>query len=708
RESLAAAALSAVAYAAVLAAEGTLTADPAEVAMRIAFLFVIGALASLLSSESYVQLAGRLRMREHADESKTVSPDLALGPALDRAVASARRLLGADAAAVLLLERADGTAGIADSSGLSEDAVAAADEAFRLAVEAGWPDRAPLPPRLVPNAAAPRLRHERAHALVFHGHVRGALLVHHGPERTPDEDDEDVGRLFASRTAAVIEHARLVDGLRRQTELHERFLEAQSDLGEAVLVTDGTRILHANEAATHLLGYARRELLDLPSFLVLVPESDRAAVLLRTERRLAGYDVEEHYESTLRARDGREIRVEVSAKGIDFGGSRRILAILRDITERKRAEEARAMLAGIVESSNDAIVAERADGVLLSWNRGAEAMYGYSAEEAVGRHFSFLVPPEAEGEVERILAAIRGGEAIRDFETVRVRKDGHRVHVSISQAPLRDPDGRVIGSAAIARDVTAFRRAKAELERYAVALEESYREMAVLFQELQAFTASVSHDLRAPVRTIEGFTKAVLEDQGESLTAESRDFLRRAHAASLRMEELIDGLLALARATRAEMKTGRVDLSAMATTLADELQKRDPARDVKVTVEPGLFVEGDPVLLRSLLENLMGNAWKFTSRHPGATIEVGKSERRGTTVFHVRDTGAGFDAARAERLFEPFRRFHSEKEYPGTGVGLATVRQIVRRHGGRVWAESEPGKGATFFFTIGSRREVIG
>ncbi|MGQ0535484.1 MAG: hypothetical protein ACT4PT_05390, partial [Methanobacteriota archaeon] len=206
RESLAAAALSAVAYAAVLANEGTLTADPAEVAMRIAFLFVIEALASLLSSESYVQLAGRLRMRELADESKTVSPDLELGPALDRAVASARRLLDADAAAVLLLERADGTPGIADSSGLSEAAAAAADDAFRAAVEAGWPDRAALPARLVPRAAAPRLRHERAHALVFHGHVRGALLVLYGRERPPDEDDEDVGRLFASRTAAVIEH----------------------------------------------------------------------------------------------------------------------------------------------------------------------------------------------------------------------------------------------------------------------------------------------------------------------------------------------------------------------------------------------------------------------------------------------------------------------------------------------------------------------
>lgn len=220
-------------------------------------------------------------------------------------------------------------------------------------------------------------------------------------------------------------------------------------------------------------------------------------------------------------------------------------------------------------------------------------------------------------------------------------------------------------------------------------------------KELEAFCYSVSHDLRAPLRSIDGFTHALLESYSESLDPVAREYLQRVRAASLRMSQLIDDLLHLSRVGRREMHIQDVDLSELAASVSHGLQKSEPAREVEVVIAPGLRAQADERLLRIALENLLGNAWKFTGRKPRARIEFGSESREGKAVYFVRDDGAGFDMAYADKLFTPFQRLHANHEFPGSGIGLAIVQRIITRHNGRVSAQGTPDKGATFYFSIG-------
>ncbi|NVB78227.1 MAG: hypothetical protein HOV81_07525 [Kofleriaceae bacterium] len=219
-------------------------------------------------------------------------------------------------------------------------------------------------------------------------------------------------------------------------------------------------------------------------------------------------------------------------------------------------------------------------------------------------------------------------------------------------------------------------------------------------RELEAFSYSVSHDLRAPLRTISAFTQALAEDLRHQLDERSRDHLRRVLAAAARMSDLIDALLELSRISRSQLGRHRVDMSAIAVSVIEELRRRDVTRRLGATVAPDLIVEADGRLVRILFDNLIGNAWKFTAQVVSPHVEIGSILSDGEQVFFVRDNGAGFDMAFAERLFAPFQRLHSDRDYAGTGIGLATVRRIVERHGGRIWADSAPGAGATFYFTL--------
>ncbi len=221
-------------------------------------------------------------------------------------------------------------------------------------------------------------------------------------------------------------------------------------------------------------------------------------------------------------------------------------------------------------------------------------------------------------------------------------------------------------------------------------------------QELEAFAYSVSHDLRAPLRAVEGFSQALLEDYRDALDDQGRDFLQRVSGEARRMAQLIQDLLLLSRVTRAEMDFQPIDLSALAEEVIAELRRREPARRVAVELAPGLAAQGDARLLRQALDNLLGNAWKFTGRRREARIEVGAAPQQGGLCFFVRDNGAGFDMAYADKLFVPFQRLHRMDEFTGTGVGLSTVQRIIARHGGRIWADSAPEAGTTFYFTLGS------
>ena len=285
-------------------------------------------------------------------------------------------------------------------------------------------------------------------------------------------------------------------------------------------------------------------------------------------------------------------------------------------------------------------------------------------------------------------------------------------------APLCTADGTLLYILHQVVDVTPVMRLRArnkeieaEVVQHGLKLAEANRQLFEANKELEAFSYSVSHDLRAPLRTIDGFSLALIEDLGPTLTGETRTHLERIRAAATRMAALIDDMLALARVTRVAMRHGPVDLSDLAGRIVADLRRQEPARDVTVTIAPGLAADGDEQLLNQALENLIGNAWKFTGRNAeaqkvAAQIDVGRATVNGTSAFYVRDNGAGFDQAYAGKLFGPFQRLHTNAEYPGTGIGLATVQRIVRRHGGRVWADATPGEGATFYFTLGDTSGV--
>ena len=244
------------------------------------------------------------------------------------------------------------------------------------------------------------------------------------------------------------------------------------------------------------------------------------------------------------------------------------------------------------------------------------------------------------------------------------------------------------------------RAARVLAETRAVLVEELERKN----KELEAFSYSISHDLRAPLRSINGFSKILLEDYAGKLDEKGHGYLHRVCEAAKRMGELIDDLLELSRVGRAELRRGYVDVSALVRTVAAELQKASPDRPVQVLVADRVGADADRSLLQVVLENLLGNAWKFTAAVPEPVIEFGVSQRDGVLTCFVRDNGAGFDMAYVERLFTPFQRLHSEAEFPGTGIGLATIRRIVERHGGKVWAEGAVGRGATFFWTLPNQR----
>lgn len=270
---------------------------------------------------------------------------------------------------------------------------------------------------------------------------------------------------------------------------------------------------------------------------------------------------------------------------------------------------------------------------------------------------------------------------------------------------MKDPEGRVARWFGTNTDINEKREAAEEIRKLNAELEQRVAqrtaELETSNKELEAFSYSVSHDLRAPLRAIDGFSNALLKNYSDKLDERGDDYLHRVRAAAQRMAQLIDDILGLSRATRTEMHLQRVDLSEMAKEILGEFKKSQPERHVEIEVTQGLIVDADSHLLRIAINNLLDNAWKFSSKRDVAYIEVGAIEQNGERVYYVRDNGAGFNPTYADKLFSAFQRLHAENEFPGTGIGLALVQRIIRRHRGRVWAESAVDQGATVYFTLG-------
>jgi PAS domain S-box-containing protein len=411
---------------------------------------------------------------------------------------------------------------------------------------------------------------------------------------------------------------------------------------------------------------------------------------------------------------GSEFEVEVpSGKILTLMGSasplrdekgkvRGAVAAFLDITSRKEVEEQNFEHLHILEQAN--VFVRDTDGKIIFWNLGAEKIYGYSRDEAIGRISHELLKTEFREPLPDIL---RDLIAKGQWEGVLIhtRKDGVKV-ISSSVWTFykadKDHPGMIIEANT---DITERIKAEEKAAEYSKNLE-------IANKELEAVSYSVSHDLQAPLRAMDSFSEILIEDYKQKIDETGQDYLNRIRKASQTMSQLINDMLKLSRIIRTEIQIDQVNLSEEVNVISGELQAGQPERKVKFVIAPDILVAGDHGLLDIALNNLLENAWKYTSKNPNALIEFGEAQHDGEKVFFVRDNGIGFDMTYSDKLFQPFHRLHTDKEYPGTGIGLAIVQRILRRHGGRIWAESEVGKGTTFYFTIantsGLEKDEIG
>jgi PAS domain S-box-containing protein len=731
--------------------------------------------------------------------------------------------------------------------------------------------------------------------LVARGRTLGVItLVTAESGRRYGESDLKLAEELAHRAALAVDNARLYEEAQKEISEREKVqqeLRSSRNQLEIILrgVADGItvqapngRLIYANEAAAGILGYPSvQALLESPvpermeRFELVMDESGKPfpPSKLPGRRALRGEERVEAVVCFRKVSTGEERWSVVKATPVfdKQGGVRFAVSIFRDITERKRAEETRARLAAIVESSEDVIIGKTLEGTITSWNLGAQRIYGYSAQEVVGKPLNILVPPDGPDDIPQILERLRHGEGIEHYETKRITKDGRLLDVSLTISPIKDSAGNITGASTIARDITerkraeeararqarqetlradlsnalsgsntlqtmlqrcteamvqhldaafarvwtlneeedllelrasagmythidgfhsrvpvgrfkigliaqerrphltnsvtsdprvsdkewakregmvAFagypliledrlvgvvamfarkelaedtigalgsvadiiaqgierKRAEEEIRRLNEQLEGRVRQrtaqLAEANKELESFSYSVSHDLRAPLRHISGFAEMLQRRVGSTLDETGLRYLRTIRQSSKKAEALIEDLLSFSRMGRAEMRYSVVDMAQLVRETLRDLKPDIDGRKVDWKIEELPEVQGDPSMLRLVWQNLLSNALKYTRPREQATIEVGGRIDEDEAIFFVRDNGVGFDMQYVNKLFGVFQRLHSEQEFEGTGIGLASVRRIVQRHGGRTSAESDLGSGATFYFSL--------
>ncbi len=563
--------------------------------------------------------------------------------------------------------------------------------------------KTPYPPQEFPLAKA--LRGEaldETEIFVRHPGAPDGILVtvSAGPLRGP-----------AGQALGAVAVFRDVTARRRSEEVQRQLAAVVQSSDDAIYAVNAQGLITAwNPGAERLLGWTAQEVIGQDPWT-----ATRTPAEIERRQRLMRGDPANAFDAEVPGKDGLRIPVLASVSQMKDASGQVVGAavILRDITETKRALETRLRLAAIVESSDDAIVGKDLDGGILSWNTGAERLYGYSAEEAEGKNISILVPGDRPNELSAILERVKRGERIEHYETVRVRKDGSRLDVSITISPLRDLSGTVVGASAITRDISEQKRADEEIRKLNAGLEQRIGERTAALeasnQELEAFSYSVSHDLRAPLRAINGFVELVVQEHAAQLAPEGRRYLDRVAAGARQMGQLIDDLLAFSRLGRTPLEKRNVAAVEVVERALEQLRPLMEDRAVELTVGDLPMCTCSPSLLEQVFVNLIGNALKYSRGREPARIDVSArvDPVSNETVFAVRDNGVGFDMQYAEKLFGVFQRLHRAEDYEGTGVGLAIVQRIVHRHGGRVWAQAEPEKGATFCFTLGGTTEWL-
>jgi len=495
---------------------------------------------------------------------------------------------------------------------------------------------------------------------------------------------------------------------RAQVAAQGLYLDGLTAHGMVRLGPDGV-ITGWNRGASEMLGYSEREILSRPLALIFddgdagSTSSEMIAATART-----GLSDEERW---IVAKDGRRRWAAVSVTRLGGGPDAEFALVLRDLTVKNanRHESSR-----MWEVSFEMLATARFDGYFQQVNPRWEEVLGWSVEELLARPSAeFIHPDDRVKTAAEMAKLVRSGHGTVSFENrYRCRDGSYRWLLWNSMASA---DDELIYAAA--HDITDRKRREAVLkatearlstlsEDLEVRVERRTAELGAANKELEAFSYSVSHDLRAPLRAIDGYSQAVLEDYADEIPEAGRADLGRVRAASQRMSTMIDEMLALSRVGRRELRVEPVDLTAEAHEVVAELRTQDPTRKVDVDIGVGLEVMGDPVLLRLVLHNLIENAWKFTGRTEHARVGLARtSSDGGRSTFVVRDNGAGFDMRYADKLFRPFERLHRQDDFEGTGVGLTTVVRILNRHDGMLWAEGTPGEGAAFFFELPDKQE---
>ena len=491
-------------------------------------------------------------------------------------------------------------------------------------------------------------------------------------EKTRKEGEafDEVSRLAAERQASGGE---------------ERFRAIIDTTPECVKIVaaDGT-LLHMNSSGLALLGADAESVIGKSVYDLIAPEF-KEAFRIFNERICQGEKGSLEFDVV--GLQGQRRQMETHAAPLQGpGGIISQLAITHDVTERKRSERAAMLLAAIVDSSDDAIVSKGLDGTVMSWNKGAERLFGYTSDEMVGKPITIIIPEDRLTEEPAILSRIQSGERVDHFETVRRRKDGSLLNISLTISPVRDRNGTIIGASKIARDITDRKRIEEEL--------------LLANEDLERFAYSVSHDLQEPLRSIKIYSELLAQRYGGQLEGKGRDFLDYVHQGASQMEILVHDLLAYTQVKKIASPEQETDANDALSAALANLSAAAMESGAEISSDPLPSLRVHSTHLKQLFQNLIGNAIKYRSPDRSPAIHVGAERNGDRWVFSVRDNGMGIQAEYRDQIFGLFKRLHAGKAHSGTGIGLSICQRIVEGYKGRIWVESVAGQGSTFVFTF--------